>query len=480
MVFRKRYAIFLILSIQIFCCVAAANVDSCRLLVNISVQKNFDLFFKTLDQYYALLSGKNHVHFLITCSNNNCVQSSVQTQLKKYRDLDFSFDCSNSWVSVFNREINKYQGFDFLLIVDENTAPQIKGYDDIIVQTMKKSFADTDGVLCISDDSIDNLLNKYAVMGKKYYQRFGYVYHPHYTSVFAQNELFDVAQALGKLQDIHKKLFKKNDIDQSCNKRDEAATATDRLTYQYRKSVNFNINPVTQQIIKLSILIPTLAKREKSLLRLCAVLEGQILYNGLNDRIEIVIMCDNGEMPVGTKRNKLLEKSRGEYVCFIDDDDMVSADYIKLLYDNLASYPDCLSLKGIITTNGKNPRLFVHSLCYKKLFESNGVYYRPPNHLNPIRRDIAIRFTFPSRYVGEDSDWCLQISNSGLLQHEVEITTPYYFYLYCSTNSVQSIVNKDEKIEKLDTTIRLTVPEKKVAKNRKSCKENERARHDDV
>jgi cellulose synthase/poly-beta-1,6-N-acetylglucosamine synthase-like glycosyltransferase len=156
-------------------------------------------------------------------------------------------------------------------------------------------------------------------------------------------------------------------------------------------------------------------------------------------------MCDDGEMPVGIKRNKLLERSRGEYVCFIDDDDMVSADYIKLLYDNLLSYPDCLSLTGIIIFNGRNPRIFIHSINYKTLFESNNIYYRPPNHLSPMRRDIAIRFEFPSCYVGEDRDWCLQISNSGLLKNEVEIITPYYFYLCHPEISAQFAARKEKK-----------------------------------
>lgn len=408
------------------------NSSSC-LLIGISVQKNFDQFLKNLNQYYELLSGKNQIYFLITCSGNNFFQGSVQEQLKKYSDLDFSFDSTNLWVNAFNKEIDNHQDFDFLLIADEDVVPQVKGYDDIIVQAMKKSFAGTDGVLCISDDSIDNLSNKYTVMGKKYYQRFGYVYHPHYTSSFARNELFDVAQIMGKLHEIQEVLFKKVD-DNQC---DDAFIAADNVTYRYRKAVNFNIHSVTKQIVKLSILIPTLEKRQALFTRIYTILKEQIIANGLENCIEIIYRRDNGEMPVGTKRNKLLEQSRGEYVCFIDDDDMVSADYIKLLYDNLVTYPDCLSLKGIITNNGKNPRIFIHSLSYKKLFESNGVYYRPPNHLNPIRRDIAIRFTFPSRYVGEDSDWCLQVSKSGLLKNEVEIKTPYYFYLYSRTNSVQ-------------------------------------------
>ena len=85
---------------------------------------------------------------------------------------------------------------------------------------------------------------------------------------------------------------------------------------------------------------------------------------------------------------------------------------------------------GIITIYGKNPRTFIHSIKYDSWFEKDNVYYRCPNHLNPIRRDIAIRCKFPEKNFQEDLDWSLQIAQSGLLKYEEEITKPYYFYLF--------------------------------------------------
>ena len=66
-------------------------------------------------------------------------------------------------------------------------------------------------------------------------------------------------------------------------------------------------------------------------------------------------------------------------------------------------------------------------------FEQDGVYYRPPNHLNPMKREIAIQFKFPEQYHGEDLCWAMALAQSGLLKTEETITEPYYFYL-CSDN----------------------------------------------
>ena len=61
---------------------------------------------------------------------------------------------------------------------------------------------------------------------------------------------------------------------------------------------------------KLSILICSLNSRnEKFLSRLKYNLSSQ-----LTDEIEVLIASDNGEMTIGEKRQKLLEKAAGEYI----------------------------------------------------------------------------------------------------------------------------------------------------------------------
>jgi hypothetical protein len=87
-------------------------------------------------------------------------------------------------------------------------------------------------------------------------------------------------------------------------------------------------------------------------------------------------------------------------------------------------------LTGIITFDGQNPKRFEHALKYVEYAEVNGVYVRPPNHLNPIKRNLAIQFQFPCQDFGEDADWAMKVCRSGVLKTEVVISVPYYYYLY--------------------------------------------------
>ena len=187
--------------------------------------------------------------------------------------------------------------------------------------------------------------------------------------------------------------------------------------------------------MKLSILICSLEeKRSFFRERLKDILDFQIT-GWYRNEIEVLWEIDNGEMSIGSKRNSLLDKAKGEYLCFMDDDDRPSWDYVEKVIKALDTKPDCLSLQGVITENGLKPKLFVHSLTYDRYYdEVNGFgqleYFRFPNHLNVIKSSIAKQFRFPETNFGEDTDYATQIHKSGLLKTEVEIEGIIYNYDY--------------------------------------------------
>lgn len=185
---------------------------------------------------------------------------------------------------------------------------------------------------------------------------------------------------------------------------------------------------------KLSILICTIPSRAASFGRLITELRGQILPYA-----PAVGIISNGstDLSIGAKRNWLLEKAESDYVCFIDDDDIISSNYINLLMKAIDSDCDCASLMGYITFDGKDGKLFEHSIKYKKYETVNGkiTYLRFPNHLNLIKTSIAKQFKFPETNYGEDTDWATQINKSGLLKKEYPINEVIYYYQYLTNKN---------------------------------------------
>ena len=182
--------------------------------------------------------------------------------------------------------------------------------------------------------------------------------------------------------------------------------------------------------MKLSILICHLQSREVSYRELELELLRQIEVHRAQSDVEILSETDNGEMSIGAKRNLLLSRAVGEYICFIDDDDMVSSDYIKKILSALETRPDCCSLQGrIYFSKGRRQgtsRIFKHSIKYKGWYEATGIYYRCPNHLNVVKRIYAMATLFPEIDNGEDKDYSFRLLP--LLKTEIEIEGTIYFY----------------------------------------------------
>lgn len=179
-----------------------------------------------------------------------------------------------------------------------------------------------------------------------------------------------------------------------------------------------------------SILIPTLESRKERFSRLYEKLGKQIAENSLVSEVEVLYFLDNKEHSLGFKRNELIRMAKGKFIAFADDDDDISDDYVSLICRVIKENPDidCIGIKGIITFNGKEPHIFIHSLKYKEYFSRGGVYFRPPYHLNPIRREIACRYKFEDINYSEDIDWAMRMCRDRALQKEYFIDKAIYFY----------------------------------------------------
>lgn len=185
--------------------------------------------------------------------------------------------------------------------------------------------------------------------------------------------------------------------------------------------------------MKLSILIPTLEKRAVQFEALHSELTKQAIECSAVEEVEILVEKDNGEKTIGKKRNDLLQRAKGKYACFFDDDDTPARDYLSKILKAIEEDKDCCSFTGVITFDGQSPELFEHSLKYPEWrTNETGVpkYERYPNHLNVIKTEISNKFLFPLTYHGEDHDWSTQIHKAGVLKSEAKIEGVIYHYQY--------------------------------------------------
>jgi hypothetical protein len=125
----------------------------------------------------------------------------------------------------------------------------------------------------------------------------------------------------------------------------------------------------------------------------------------------------------------------GLYTAFVDDDDWVSPNYIKSVLEALDKRPDVVGIVGQLTiiVNNKQAgpkQFFYHTLQNRTYKKSARGFERPPNHLNPMRRDVSATFLFAEKNFQEDQDWAMDICREQILKTEVFIPHILYYYDY--------------------------------------------------
>ncbi len=400
-----------------------------KILVKCPTFKRPKQFFSTLYKYYKMAKNYKDMHFLITLEDSDSTMNneSVIKGMESYPNLTYIFGKSDTKIQAVNRDMETVSfNWDILLLASDDMVPVVAEYDEIIRNDMKNNFSDLDGILWYNDGYQKDNLNTLSIMGKTYYERFNYIYYPEYKSVWADNEFMEVGKLLNRQTYFDRTIIEHQHPDWGYGKQDTVHELNvtnenwDHQLFTKRKKQRFKIK-------KLTILICSLNRRKKYLERLIDVLRPQI-----NSFVEVLCSVDNGELSIGKKRQTLLERATGEYVCFIDDDDLISSNYISLILNAIETKPDVVGMHLIMKTDGKLSGKTYHSLKYNSWYDEPGespswrFYYRNPNHLNPVKRKLALEVGYPDISLGEDRDYSMRLLP--LLKTESYIDQSIYTY----------------------------------------------------
>ena len=220
-----------------------------KLLVKFPTRNRKNKFFKVLRQYQNLCENLDNTYFLITLDNDDesMNPSDVEDIFNTFKNVKVIYGTSNSKIHAVNRDIELVNDWDIVLLASDDMTPKVKGYDNIIRNKMKEFYSDTDGILWFNDGFQGEKLNTICVLGKKYYERFNYIYHPDYKSCWSDNEFMEVGKILKKQTYIDSVIIKHEHPDWGYGNRDQIHTNNindyqyDLGVYNRRKEINFEL-----------------------------------------------------------------------------------------------------------------------------------------------------------------------------------------------------------------------------------------------
>ena len=220
-----------------------------KILIKFPTRSRPVKFFYVLDQYIKMAKDITKIAFLISMDEDDAEMNNtiVKEKLEIYKNfikIVYFYGNSKTKMQAINADMENVNGWDIVLLASDDMVPVENGYDEIIRQDMTAHFNDTDGVLWYNDGGQNNI-NTLCILGKKYYERFGYIYHPDYISLWCDNEFTDVSVNLNKVYRSDKVIiehkhpaWQKTSYD-ALYAKNESYFGIDQQTYTKRKELGF-------------------------------------------------------------------------------------------------------------------------------------------------------------------------------------------------------------------------------------------------
>lgn len=184
-----------------------------RILYNFASRERPEKFFQALDNIDALSIDKEYsVRAKLDYDDGTMYNNQTLRRLSNYMNMYVSWGASKSKVDAINRGIQDI-GWDIMVVMSDDMRFTAYGFDETIKNQFRKSGLDS--FLHFPDSYADYQARRYgsdrvctmSIIGSTYYQRFGYVYHPDYYSLWCDNEATEVAKRLGKYVPVNFEIF---------------------------------------------------------------------------------------------------------------------------------------------------------------------------------------------------------------------------------------------------------------------------------
>jgi hypothetical protein len=212
-------------------------------------------FFSGLENIINNLADINNFCILVsldiddTTMNNSETINRLTEYVKKYpQRIIVKYGYSKNKIDAINRDVNEIkEKFDFDILVNFSDDMEFiqHSFDNIIRDKFYVHYQDTDGNIYFNDGFVGDRISTMSIIGRKYYDRFNYIYHPSYVSLWCDNEYTDVAKIHNKIMYFHENIYRHNHpanvggfIDDQLVKT-ESFAELDRKNYEQRLINNF-------------------------------------------------------------------------------------------------------------------------------------------------------------------------------------------------------------------------------------------------
>jgi len=195
-------------------------MEKYKILIKFASRSREQKFFTCLDNIFNNVIDKENFCVLVSLDiddismyNQNTLNR-LSTYLNEYpNNLIVKFATSKNKIDAINRDVNEIKerfNFDILINFSDDMLWTRHGFDEVIREKFKLHFPDTNGNLHFNDGYTKERLCTMSIIGRKYYDKYNYIYHPSYISLWCDNEYTIVAKNQQKMVYFEELIFVHN------------------------------------------------------------------------------------------------------------------------------------------------------------------------------------------------------------------------------------------------------------------------------
>lgn len=175
-----------------------------KILVQFPTLKRPQKFLSCLDRYVKGVKT-NPTHFNINCDviddsmKDPIIQQAISDIVRQNNLCSYTinFDSDTTKITAINDHIHEVD-FDVLVCASDDMNPQVDNWDEEICCAMQEHYPDLDGCVHFNDGHTNGNLITFSILGRELYNHFGYIYHPDYKSLYADDEFTQEVRRMDK------------------------------------------------------------------------------------------------------------------------------------------------------------------------------------------------------------------------------------------------------------------------------------------
>lgn len=217
------------------------NKNDLRILFKFTTRSRPHLFERGMQTIIQNVVNENY-QILVSVDTDDATMTEA---LKKYEDnvkVKICYGTSKNKIDAINRDVEKADDWHILINMSDDMVFVCRGFDDII----RNSFDNLKQCLHFPDGNTNQLITM-SILGREFYDRFGYIYNPEYVSLWCDNEQMEVAKLIYAYKYVDMMIlnhlhpaFAKADFDNQY-KHTESFYGVDAQTFERRKAIKFGL-----------------------------------------------------------------------------------------------------------------------------------------------------------------------------------------------------------------------------------------------